>query len=171
MDKSLKLARCFDNIRGMPILPVSHFPCRPGIGVKVTQRLEVFNPMIEPRTTRLSPLSIDQSQFLSKSAKTFLTSVFQCCLWFAKNRDCDEILPYHGENTDQLGFESSKIILATDLTHQSKQSLIFAFGEGTAEVAIGYFPQMAKEMTKMPRVRKKKLKSLSVTLAAPLMTV
>ena len=96
---------------------------------------------------------MDQSQFFSKSAKT---SVFQCCLWFAKNRDCNEILPYHGNNTDKLGFESSKIILATDLTHQSKQSLIFAFGEGTAEVAIGYFPQMAKGMTKMPRVRKNK---------------
>ena len=101
-------------------------------------------------------VTMDQSQFLSKSAKTFLTSVFQCCLWFAKNRDCDEILPYHGKNTDKLGFESSKIILATDLTHQSKQSLIFAFGEGTAEVAIGYFPQMARGMTKMPRVRKNK---------------
>ena len=97
-------------------------------------------------------VTMDQSQFLSKSAKT---SVFQCCLWFAKNRDCDEILPYHGNNADKLGFESSKIILATDLTHQSKQSLIFAFGEGTAEVAIGYFPQMARGMTKMPRVRKK----------------
>ena len=101
-------------------------------------------------------VTMDQSQFLSKSAKTFFTPVFQCCLWFAKNRDCDEILPYHGKNTDKLGFESSKIILATDLTHQSKQSLIFAFGEGTAEVAIGYFPQMARGMTKMPRVRKNK---------------
>ena len=101
---------------------------------------------------------IIKASFCLKSAKTFLTSVFQCCLWFAKNRDCDEILPYHGFNTDKLGFESSKIILATDLTHQSKQSLIFAFGEGTAEVAIGYFPQMAKGMTKMPRVRKNKTK-------------
>ena len=108
----------------------------------------------EPPDYRRSPLI--KASFCLKSAKTFLTSVFQCCLWFAKNRDCNEILPYHGNNTDKLGFESSKIILATDLTHQSKQSLIFAFGEGTSEVAIGYFPQMARGMTKMPRVRKNK---------------
>ena len=73
-----------------------------------------------------------------------------------------EILPLHGdtihpEKTDDLGFDdpkfTGKVILATDLSQTYKKSIIFAFGEDSAEVAIGYFPQIKKgDEEHLPRV-------------------
>ena len=72
-----------------------------------------------------------------------------------------EILPLHDQTThpetDNLGFDdpkfTGKVILATDLSQTYKQSIIFAFGENSAEVAIGYFPQIKKgDEEQLPRV-------------------